>query len=93
MLRHRCTEENADFFRKFVQPAINACTNKNEFPSFLKHADVIPVFKKDSKRLRPISILRKIFKVNERVRFKQIVDLLETFFRNFNVAFRKHYDT
>ena len=30
----------------FIHPAINASINKNEFPSFLKLADVILVFKK-----------------------------------------------
>ena len=30
----------------FIHPAINASINKNEFPSFLKLAEVMPVFKK-----------------------------------------------
>ena len=41
--------ENADIFADFIHPAINVSINKNEFPSFLKLADVIPVFKKGSK--------------------------------------------
>ena len=32
-----------------MHPAINASSNKNEFPSFLKLADVIHVFKKGLK--------------------------------------------
>ena len=42
-------KENADIFADFIHPAIDASINKNEFPSFLKLADMIPVFKKDSK--------------------------------------------
>ena len=34
-------KENADIFADFIDPAINASINKNEFPSFLKLADVI----------------------------------------------------
>ena len=39
-------KDNADIFTDFLHPAINASINKNEFLSFLKLADVIPVFKK-----------------------------------------------
>ena len=42
-------KENADIFADFIHPAINASINKNEFPSFLKLADVVPVFNKGSK--------------------------------------------
>ena len=42
-------KENAHNFADFIHPAINASINKNEFSSFLKLADVIPVFKKGSK--------------------------------------------
>ena len=58
-------EENAGIFADFIHRAINVFINKNEFPSFLKLADVIAVFKKVSKNskhnYRPISILKKHF--------------------------------
>ena len=38
--------ENADIFADFIHPVINMTINKNKFPSILKLADVIPVFKK-----------------------------------------------
>ena len=60
-------KENADIFADFIHPVINTTINKNQFPSFLKLADVIPVFKKDSKNAehnyQPISILKNISKV------------------------------
>ena len=77
-------KENADIFADFIHPAINTTINKNEFPSFLKLEDVIPVFKKGSKNskhnYRPISILKNISKVFERVMFKQIGDFMENYF-------------
>ena len=39
-------KESADIFADFFHPAINTTINKKEFPSLLKLADVIPVFKK-----------------------------------------------
>ena len=90
-------KEDADIFSNFIHPAINASINKNEFPSFLKLADVIPVFKKGSKNskhnYRPISILKNISKVYERVMFKQIGDFMENFFSKFQCGFRKGYST
>ena len=88
---------NADIFADFIHPAINTTINKNEFPSFLKLADVIPVFKKGSKNskhnYRPISILKNISKVYERVMFKQIGDFMENYFSKFQCGFRKGYST
>ena len=40
-------KENADIFTDFIHPAVNTSTNKNEFSSFLKLADIKTVFKKD----------------------------------------------
>ena len=74
---------------------MNASINKNEFPLFLKLADVIPVFKKGSKNAkhnyRPINILKNISKVYEKVMFKQIGDFMENFFAKFQCGFRKGY--
>ena len=86
-------KENAAIFADFIHPAINASINKNMFPSFLKLADVMPVFKKGSKNskdnYRAIGILKNIFKVYERVMFKQIGDFMENFFSKFQSGFRK----
>ena len=69
-------KENADIFTDFIHPSINASINNGDFPSFLKLANVIPLFKKDCKNskdnYRPISILKNISKVYERILFKQI---------------------
>ena len=58
-------KENADIFADFLHAAINTTINKNEFPSFLKLADVIPVFKKGLRKLKtqlpPNKYLQKHF--------------------------------
>ena len=38
-------KENADIFTDFTHPSINASINNGDYPSFLKLANVIPVFK------------------------------------------------
>ena len=90
-------KENADIFGDFIHPAINTTNNKNEFPSFLKLVDVIPVFKKGSKNskhnYRPINILKNISKVYEKVKFKQIGDFMENYFSKFQCGFKKSYNT
>ena len=48
-------KENADIFADFIHPAINPSINKNEFSSFVKLADVIPVFKKSQKTQNTIT--------------------------------------
>ena len=74
-----------------------ASINNADFPSVLKFADVIPVFKKDCKNskdnYRPISILKNISKVYERILFKQIGTFMDNFFSKFQCGFRKGYST
>ena len=69
-------KENVDIFTDLVHPSVNASINNGDFPSFLKFANVIPVFKKDCKNsevnYRQISILKNISKIYKIVLFKQI---------------------
>ena len=96
-LTTKINKENADIFADFIHSAINTTINENEFPSCLKLADVIPVFKKGSKNskqyYRPISILKSISKVYERVMCKQIGDFMKNNFSKFQCGFRKGYNT
>ena len=69
------------------------------FPSVLKTAKVVPVFKKDSKldygNYRPISLLSNIEKIRENLMYKR----LYTFLNNNNIiyklqfGFRQQYST
>ena len=86
-------KENGDIFADFIHATINTTINKNEFLIYLKLADVISVFKNGSNNskhnYRPISILKNISKVYERVMFKQIVDFMENYFSKFQCGFRE----
>ena len=90
-------KENANIFTDFVHYSINSSINNGNFPSFLKLANVIPVFKKDCKNskdnYRPISILKNISKVYERILFSQIGLFMNNFFSKFQCGFRKGYST
>ena len=90
-------KETADLFTYLVLPSINASFDNDDFPTFLKNANIIPAFKKGSKNLkdnyRPISILKNISKVYERILFKQIVEFMDPYFPKFQCGFRKGYST
>ena len=45
----KIVELNADFFGNFICKNFNYCLRKGELPCVLKHADVIPVLKKEIK--------------------------------------------
>ena len=86
-------KENGYIFADFIHATINTTINKNEFLIYLKLADVISVFKNGSNNskhnYRPISILKNISKVYERVMFKQIGEFMENYFSKFQLGFRK----
>ena len=88
-------KENTDIFIDFAYRSINASINNADFLSLLKLANVIPVFRKDCKNwkdsYRPISIVKNISKVYERILFKQIGTLMSFFFSKLQCEFRKGY--
>ena len=90
-------KENADIFSHFLYPSVNASINNDDFPRFLKHANIIPAFKKGFKNIkdnyRPISILKNISKVYKRIMFKQIGEYMNPFFSKFQCGFRKGFST
>ena len=73
----------------------NCSINETHFPSKLKHANVIPLFKKDSNtdktNYRPISILPSISKVFERLMFRQITSYIDNIISPYLCGFRKGY--
>ena len=66
---------------------VNVSFDNDDFPTFLKNANIIPAFKKGSKNLKdnyiPISILKNISKVYERITFKQSVEFMDPCFSKF----------
>ena len=73
----------------------NCSVNETHFPTKLKYANVIPLFKKDSNtdktNYRPISILPSISKVFERLMFRQITYYVDTIISPYLCGFRKGY--
>ena len=69
---------NADFFENFIGKNFNYCLKKGEFPCVLKHADVIPVHKKETKsdkvNYRPVSILPNLSKIYEILMYQQLYE-------------------
>ena len=69
------------------------------FPSVLKTAKVVPVFKKDSKldysNYRPISLLSNIEKILEKLMYKRLYTFLNNnnIIYNLQFGFRKQYST
>ena len=84
-------KENADIFTDFIHPSTNGAINNDNFSSFSKLADVIPIFKKDFKSSkgnhRLISILGNVSEVYKRVIFEQIRTCMDNFFLKIPMRF------
>ena len=78
-----------------LKQLFNSSVIETHFPTKLKCANVIPLFKKDSntdkKNYRPISILPSISKVFERLMFRQITNYVDTIISPYLCGFRKGY--
>ena len=49
-------KENANIFKDFIHPSINASVNNGDFPLFLKLLNVIPVFFKKNAKTQEVII-------------------------------------
>ena len=78
---------------------INQCISNSEFPSDLKIAKVLPLFKKDDPsqitNYRPISLLPAISKIYERVVFQQLMIIFSqrNLFHTSQYGYRKGHST
>ena len=67
---------NKDVFANFITNHFNYCITNHEFPDELKHADVIPIHKKNEKcnktNYRPVSILTNISKIYKKLLYDQL---------------------
>ena len=85
-------------FAKILKPLINESIETGIFPSTLKEANVIPVFKKGDKsnmnNYRPISLLPVLSKVYEKVLNIQITKIIDEGYIDDNqYGFRKEHST
>ena len=82
----------------FLTDCINTSINNCEFPSTLKWAEIIPIFKNkgessNKENYRPISILPTISKVFEKIMFDQINNYMQNKFSKLLCGFRKGFST
>ena len=88
-------KQNIDFFFPFILDYVNNSINSLTFPSILKLADIISVYKKDSRyeksNYRSISVLRNLSKIFENVLYDQISSFFENIFSKYQTGFRKGF--
>ena len=62
---------NSDIFSNLIYKHFNYCIDEGEFPNDLKHADIVPVYKKNNKcekeNCRPLRILSNLSKIYEKL--------------------------
>ena len=89
-------KQNSDYFAEYFYENISQCISKLIFPSDLKLADVIPVYKKKSKNskdnYRPVSILSNISKIYERCIYDQIQHFFDSLLSKYQCGFRRGYN-
>ena len=83
-------KQNVDFFSPFILDYVIESISSSTFPSILKLADIIPVYKKDSlyekSNYRPISVLPNLSKILENVLCDQTSSFLKTFSLNIKLV-------
>ena len=90
-------KENADIFADILLARFNDSVEKSNFPSTLKKANIMPVFKRGDRNskdnYRPVSILPNISKIFERCIFRQLYSFIFEFLSKYQCGFRKIYST
>ena len=93
----RIIKKSADIFTDFLHSSFNNSIYQSEFPSILKLANVIHVFKKGDRNpkenYRPVSILPNISKIFERCTFRQISSSMDSYLSKQQCGFRKGCST
>ena len=88
-------KQTVDFFSPFILGYVNKSITSSTFPSILKLADIIPVYKKDSRYMksnyRPISVLPNLSKIFENVLYDQISSFFENICSKYQTGFRNSF--
>ena len=86
---------NSDIISEVLVKNINECFRTSCFPDELKVAEVVPIFKKDSKteksNYRPVSILSNISKIYELCIYDQLSFFFENVLSKYQFGFRKGF--
>ena len=90
-------KDNIDIFFQFIFHNFNNSIFDATFPSELKNADVIPVFKKKDRNnvenYRPVSILPNLLKIYERCLYDQMYKYFNHILSKWQCGFRKGFST
>ena len=90
-------KDNKELFSYFISASFNNAVNKGVFPDELKHADIKPIYKKESRNekenYRPVSILLNLSKIFERCRYDQLKDYFDKLLSKYQCGFRKGFST
>ena len=90
-------KDNKDIFSYFISAIFNNAVNKGVFPDELKHADIKPIYKKESRNekenYRPVSILPNLSKIFERCMYHQLKDYFDKLLSKYQCGFRKEFST
>ena len=88
-------KENAGIFADYICGFFNESIKKSTFPFILKNANVTPFFKKGYRsskvNYRPVSILRVISNIFEKLLWKQIIIFLDPLLSKYKCGFRKGF--
>ena len=72
---------NSDIFSNLIYKHFNCCIDKGEFPNDLKHADIVPIYKKNKRcereNYRPVSILSNLSKSYEKLMYNQLYEYFD----------------
>ena len=86
---------NSDIFSNLVYKHFNYCIDKGEFQHDLKHADIVPVYKKNSKgekeNYRPVSILSNLSKIYKKLMYNQLYNYFDNILFPSQCGFGKGY--
>ena len=88
-------KENLDIVSNFVYNNFNNYLCSSNFPSYLKNANIAPIFKKKDRanfeNYRPVSSLTNLSKACERCMYIQIYEHLNKILSKWQCAFRQGY--
>ena len=86
---------NSDILAKFIYKCFRYCIDGGEYPNKLKHAELVPVHKRNSKsdeeNYRPVSMLSNFSKVYEKILYSQFHNYFENTLFLSQCGFRKGY--
>ena len=83
---------NSNILSNLIYNHFNYCVDKGEFSNDLKHADIVPIYKKnkcEKENYGPVSILSNLSKIYEKLIYNQIYEYFDNIGFQVNVASRK----